>query len=189
MPRVLQAKPFSWTGKGKEWLCHVAPWLTLLPLLRRPYMNMAPLTVRMEMSAARVHRTFVTLGMRHLCVVNSRNHVCGVITRKDLHHAVTPMAHCRQQSATQSMIAQSTRAGLARCDSWPTVMVRGLRSLSWGRSVGAAAAVAREAEGAAIGEGAFAVHGLPDLEQAAAQGVGNVQDVAGSVQDGSAPSE
>lgn len=53
----------------------------------RPYMNTAPLAVRKEMSAARVHRTFVTLGMRHLCVVNSHNHVCGIITRKDLMHA------------------------------------------------------------------------------------------------------
>lgn len=50
-------------------------------------MNTAPLAVRKEMSAARVHRTFVTLGMRHLCVVNSHNHVCGIITRKDLMHA------------------------------------------------------------------------------------------------------
>jgi CBS domain-containing protein len=47
-------------------------------------MNEAPLTVRKDMSAARVHRTFVTLGMRHLCVVNNHNHVIGIITRKDL---------------------------------------------------------------------------------------------------------
>jgi len=47
-------------------------------------MNTAPLTVRREMSAARVHRTFVTLGMRHLCVTDHRNRIVGIVTRKDL---------------------------------------------------------------------------------------------------------
>lgn len=56
-------------------------------------MNYAPLTVQTEMSAARAHRTFVTLGMRHLCVVNSSNRVVGIITRKDLEHAAGHGGH------------------------------------------------------------------------------------------------
>ena len=50
-------------------------------------MNAAPITVRSNMSATRVHRLFVVLGLRHLAVVDERNHVVGIITRKDLHAA------------------------------------------------------------------------------------------------------
>lgn len=35
----------------------------------------------------RVHQVFVSLGLRHLCVVDSGNHVLGIITRKDLDRA------------------------------------------------------------------------------------------------------
>ena len=61
-------------------------------------MNRAPLAVREEMSAARVHRTFVTLGLRHLCVVDSHNRVCGLISRKDLHSAVHDAEHEHETS-------------------------------------------------------------------------------------------
>merc|ERR1712188_79145 len=50
----------------------------------RPYMNMAPLSVRRECSASRAHSLFTAMGLRHLCVVNGENKVVGVITRKDL---------------------------------------------------------------------------------------------------------
>lgn len=53
----------------------------------RPYMNRAPLTVRRECCAARAYELFVSLGLRHLCVVNEHNEVAGIITRKDLDHA------------------------------------------------------------------------------------------------------
>ncbi|QDZ21651.1 chloride channel protein [Chloropicon primus] len=53
----------------------------------RPYMNMAPLSVRRECSASRAHSLFTAMGLRHLCVVNGENKVVGVITRKDLDHA------------------------------------------------------------------------------------------------------
>eukprot|EP00803_Ostreobium_quekettii_P007951 evm.model.scf_1330.4 EVM.evm.TU.scf_1330.4 scf_1330:35334-42870(-) len=53
----------------------------------RPYMNLAPLTVREECNAGRVYQAFTSLGLRHLCVVNSANRVVGIITRKDLDHA------------------------------------------------------------------------------------------------------
>ena len=39
---------------------------------------------REECAAVRVHQVFVALGLRHLCVVDSRNRVLGMITRKDL---------------------------------------------------------------------------------------------------------
>jgi CBS domain-containing protein len=75
-------------------------------------MNRAPLTVHKEMSAARVHRTFVTLGMRHLCVMNNRNRVVGIITRKDLEHAAEHGAPVAPQALdmSHSVVASSSRA-------------------------------------------------------------------------------
>ena len=54
-----------------------------------PYMNRAPLTIRADMSAARAHIIFRTLGLRHLVVVDANNRAVGMITRKDI---VTAMA-------------------------------------------------------------------------------------------------
>lgn len=42
---------------------------------------------RQEASAMRCHEIFVSLGLRHLCVVDSHNRVAGIITRKDLDRA------------------------------------------------------------------------------------------------------
>jgi len=56
----------------------------------RPFMNRAPLTVRQECCAARAYEVFTSLGLRHLCVVNDKNEVAGIITRKDLDHASGP---------------------------------------------------------------------------------------------------
>ncbi len=42
---------------------------------------------RQEASALRAHEIFVSLGLRHLCVVDSHNRVAGIITRKDLDRA------------------------------------------------------------------------------------------------------
>jgi chloride channel 7 len=39
---------------------------------------------RPDTPGERVHSAFVSLGMRHLVAVDSRSHVRGVITRKDL---------------------------------------------------------------------------------------------------------
>lgn len=53
----------------------------------RPYMNRAPFTVRGDSAASRAHQVFLSLGLRHLIVVDAHNHVAGIITRKDLDHA------------------------------------------------------------------------------------------------------
>ena len=50
-------------------------------------MHRAPLCVHLDHPATRVHLLFTTLGLRHLCVVDSGNRVAGVITRKDLTRA------------------------------------------------------------------------------------------------------
>lgn len=47
----------------------------------------SPAVCREECAAVRVHQVFVSLGLRHLCVVDSGNHVLGIITRKDLDRA------------------------------------------------------------------------------------------------------
>ena len=50
----------------------------------RPYMNPAPYAVLDTASLPKVYRLFRGLGLRHLCVVNRKNEVVGIITRKDL---------------------------------------------------------------------------------------------------------
>lgn len=52
-----------------------------------PVMNRAPLSVRRFTPAARVHRLFLSLSLRHLCVIDRSNAAVGIITRQDLVHA------------------------------------------------------------------------------------------------------
>ena len=54
-------------------------WLDL-----RPYADTAPFSVQDCCSVQRAYRLFRTLGLRHLCVVDARNRLRGIITRKDL---------------------------------------------------------------------------------------------------------
>lgn len=54
-------------------------WLDL-----RPYMNLNPIRVVQTCPMPRVYRVFRTMGLRHLIVVDARNVVKGVITRKNL---------------------------------------------------------------------------------------------------------
>jgi chloride channel 7 len=51
------------------------------------FMHRAPLSVQADHPASRTHVLFTTLGLRHLCVVDRRNRVVGVITRKDVNRA------------------------------------------------------------------------------------------------------
>lgn len=47
-------------------------------------MELAPHSVMHTMQLARLHRSFRTLGLRHIFVTDTRNECMGVITRKDL---------------------------------------------------------------------------------------------------------
>ncbi|CAH0518277.1 unnamed protein product [Peronospora belbahrii] len=49
-----------------------------------PYMNTTPYTVQEQTPVPRAFRLFRSLGLRHLIVLNRRNEVRGLITRKDL---------------------------------------------------------------------------------------------------------
>jgi hypothetical protein len=65
------------------------PWSTCIPLLFLVFQcifaavlfapRRSPLTIRKDCSAARAHQVFLNLGLRHLLVVDKRNHVvrCG----------------------------------------------------------------------------------------------------------------
>ncbi|KAM3569776.1 hypothetical protein VYU27_008140 [Nannochloropsis oceanica] len=50
----------------------------------RPFMNTAPYCLNETASVVRAYRLFRTMGLRHLCVINSHNQVTGIITRFDL---------------------------------------------------------------------------------------------------------
>lgn len=50
----------------------------------RPVMNPSPYSVSYAASLPRIFRLFRALGLRHLVVVNDRNMVIGMVTRKDL---------------------------------------------------------------------------------------------------------
>jgi chloride channel 7 len=57
--------------------------------MRRPAPALVPPTcaVRPHTPADRVHHLFLSLSLRHLCVVDWRCRCLGIITRKDLDHA------------------------------------------------------------------------------------------------------
>ena len=63
-------------------------WLDDDILDLRPYMNLGPLSVSIDCPATRVHTLFRAMQLRHLSVVDKDASVVGIITRKDLHHAV-----------------------------------------------------------------------------------------------------
>ncbi len=50
----------------------------------RAFMNCAPMSVRPDTPASRVHSMFLSLGLRHLCVTDRRGYLLGIVTRKDL---------------------------------------------------------------------------------------------------------
>ena len=54
-------------------------WLDL-----RPYIDAAALSINEQATIQRAYRMFRTLGLRHLCVVDHRNQLQGIITRADL---------------------------------------------------------------------------------------------------------
>lgn len=49
----------------------------------RPYRNPSPYVVYENCSIERAYRLFRALGLRHLPVINYKNHIVGIITRKD----------------------------------------------------------------------------------------------------------
>ncbi|KAK3604540.1 hypothetical protein CHS0354_000361 [Potamilus streckersoni] len=50
----------------------------------KPYINQSALSIPGKFSLYRTYIIFRTLGLRHLVVVDNKNHITGIITRKDL---------------------------------------------------------------------------------------------------------
>ena len=80
--------------------------------MQRPCVTQCVLS-RPETPAERAHLLFMSLGLRHLPVVDERSTVCGLITRKDLDHAaeIGPWRRNKQQSLHR---ASSSAAALMR---------------------------------------------------------------------------
>jgi chloride channel 7 len=75
----------------------------------RPYMEKGPHVIYNIASAMRAYRMFRTLGLRHLLVINSTNHIVGIITRSEL--LPSHMTSCDGKSSTEGLTAsRSTRA-------------------------------------------------------------------------------
>ena len=62
----------------------VTPQERKLTIDLRPYMNPSPYSVPHTASLPRIFRLFRAMGLRHVVVVNDRNGVTGIVTRKDL---------------------------------------------------------------------------------------------------------
>ena len=80
----------------------------------RPYMNLGPLTVSVECPATRVHTLFRALQLRHLCVLDGDASVVGIITRKDLHAAVSiaaPFSTKRKAHKTPASMSPGIHGG------------------------------------------------------------------------------
>ena len=63
--------------------CHIHLSFSLFHF-QKPYINQSALSISETFSLQRTNTIFRTLGLRHLTVVDSRNIVKGIITRKDL---------------------------------------------------------------------------------------------------------
>lgn len=76
------------------------------------YMHAAPYTVFQKALLSRVFRLFRTMGLRHLIVVNHRNRVVGMITRKDLAHCEERVRRSRREARMRA-VAQVPRPALS----------------------------------------------------------------------------
>lgn len=53
-------------------------------ILQKPYYNQSALAIPQKFSLKRTYVIFRTLGLRHLTVIDTKNIIKGIITRKDL---------------------------------------------------------------------------------------------------------
>lgn len=89
----------------------------------RPFMSLAPAAVRPGTPAADAHRLFLALSLRHLCVVDARGYLRGIITRSDLDHAAGAGWWRRNRQAPTPRHALPLRHGSG---SWIATSLRSL---------------------------------------------------------------
>jgi chloride channel 7 len=86
-----------------------------------PFMDRGMLTVRQDTPATALHKMFVALSLRHLCVTSDTGSVVGMITRKDLDNAA---GHGPWRS--NKMAPSPARTGIAHSGSWLSTTLNAL---------------------------------------------------------------
>ena len=86
-----------------------------------PFMDKGKLTVRPDTTAIAVHRMFLALSLRHLCVTDGSGRVVGMITRKDLDNAAGS-GHWRKNPVAP----HPHRDDVVRSRSWFTASLQSL---------------------------------------------------------------
>lgn len=74
----------------------------------RPYMERGPHVIYNIASAMRAYRMFRTLGLRHLLVIDGKNHVVGIITRSEL--LASHMKACEVKSALEGLTSNRSNS-------------------------------------------------------------------------------
>jgi chloride channel 7 len=87
----------------------------------RPYIDVSAYTINDAATVQRTYRMFRTLGLRHLCVVNKRNELQGIVTRANL--TETHVASTRSLKSFELTHSRFKRNG-GRISELPLVSIR-----------------------------------------------------------------
>jgi chloride channel 7 len=82
-----------------------------------PYIDNGVLSVQEHTPLGRVHRLFLSVGLRHLVVTDSDNEVRGIITRKDLTMKRTTVAFPQERPLVSASVAKALQFRGGRKDS------------------------------------------------------------------------
>jgi chloride channel 7 len=93
-------------------------------------MDRGMLTVRPDTPATAVHKLFVAMSLRHVCVVDAKGAAVGIVTRKDLDNAAGagPWRQAKRAPEPERAWGAGGGGGLRRERSWLSSSVHALMS-------------------------------------------------------------